>query len=66
MVSDRFSLAFVWAAALALPQVASRVLTAEEGLRFSETQLEVLKSELAATSAQLTAVQTELAHQKAG
>ena len=47
-------------------QVASRVLTAEEGLRFSETQLEVLKSELAATSAQLTAVQTELAQQKAG
>ncbi|CAM9103239.1 unnamed protein product, partial [Scytosiphon promiscuus] len=47
-------------------KVASRVLTAEEGLRFSETQLEVLKSELAATSAQLTAVQTELAHQKAG
>ncbi|CAN0036925.1 unnamed protein product, partial [Ectocarpus sp. 12 AP-2014] len=47
-------------------KVASRVLTAEEGLRFSETQLEVLKSELAATSAQLTAVQTELAQQKAG
>lgn len=42
------------------------MLTAEEGLRFSETQLEVLKSELAATSAQLTAVQTELAQQKAG
>eukprot|EP00752_Nemacystus_decipiens_P007271 g6508.t2 len=47
-------------------KVASRVLTAEERLRFSETQLEVLKSELAATSAQLTAVQTELAQQKAG
>lgn len=47
-------------------KVASRVLTAEEGLRFSKAQLEVMKTEFAATSAQLSAVQTELAQQKAG
>lgn len=47
-------------------QVASRVLTAEEGLRFSKAQLEVMKTEFAAASAQLGAVQTELAQQKAG
>lgn len=49
-----------------LGQVASRVLTAEESLRFAKAQLEVMKAEFAAASAQLTAVQTELATQKAG
>lgn len=47
-------------------QVASRVLRAEEALRFSEVQLEVMKTEFGATSAQLMAMQTELAQQKAG
>ena len=46
-------------------QVASRALAAEESLRFSQTQLEIMKAEFAATCAQLAAVQTELAHQNA-
>ncbi|CAN0442547.1 unnamed protein product [Ascophyllum nodosum] len=46
-------------------KVASRALAAEESLRFSQTQLEIMKAEFAATCAQLAAVQTELAHQNA-
>eukprot|EP00904_Undaria_pinnatifida_P001799 jgi/Undpi1/1161/HiC_scaffold_10.g04623.m1 len=47
-------------------KVASRVLRAEEALRFAEVQLDVMKTEFGATSAQLMAMQTELAQQKAG
>lgn len=42
------------------------MLRAEEALRFSEVQLEVMKTEFGATSGQLMAMQTELAQQKAG
>lgn len=45
--------------------MASRVLTAEEAVRFSKAQLEVMRTEFVATSAQLNAMQTELAEQKA-
>lgn len=48
-----------------LMQVASRVLAAEESARFSQAQVEVMRSEFVATSAQLNALQTELAEQKA-